>query len=231
MAGGNENSSEDMGALVLNADKVRQETNAHVSFVHHSGKDAAKGARGHSSLRAATDTEIEVTREQQGGPAVATVTKQRDMETKGEFWFSLEPIELGTNRRGKPVTSCVVVEAEKPNGTAGQNGTKGPKLPDGASLAMRALVAALGKAGAKLPPTSDYPSDTTAVSAGTWREEFYQLKSGPNDTKKHAFSRAEETLLARNIITQRNGLVWFVKRDNETGQTGQNGTKRDVSES
>ena len=33
-------------------------------LVHHTGKDTAKGARGHSLLRAATDTEIEVKREE-----------------------------------------------------------------------------------------------------------------------------------------------------------------------
>ncbi len=49
-----------MGALVRCMDLIRQETGACVLFVHHSGKDAAKGARGHSLLRAAIDTEIEV---------------------------------------------------------------------------------------------------------------------------------------------------------------------------
>ena len=32
------------------------------SWVHHCGKDAARGAGGHSSLRAATDVELEITR-------------------------------------------------------------------------------------------------------------------------------------------------------------------------
>jgi RecA-family ATPase len=60
MAGGNENASEDMGAFVRNVDRVRSATSAHTMIVHHSGKNKAAGARGHSSLRAATDTEIEI---------------------------------------------------------------------------------------------------------------------------------------------------------------------------
>src|SRR6185437_446689 len=63
LAGGNESASEDMGALVMNIDKLRQATGAHVLLIHHSGKDQAKGALGHSLLRAAVDTEIEVTRD------------------------------------------------------------------------------------------------------------------------------------------------------------------------
>ena len=57
-ASGNENDSADMGALVRNSDRLRRETGAAVAWVHHTGKDTAKGARGHSLLRAATDVEI-----------------------------------------------------------------------------------------------------------------------------------------------------------------------------
>ncbi|WP_171469237.1 AAA family ATPase [Frigoriglobus tundricola] len=112
MAGGNENASEDMGALIRNIDLIRQSLPAHIVVVHHSGKDGAKGARGHSSLRAATDAEIEVSRDQTNGTSTARVTKQRDLELVGEFPYRLESVTLGTNRRGKPVTSCVVREVD-----------------------------------------------------------------------------------------------------------------------
>ena len=39
----------------------RNATGAHLLIVHHTGKDETRGARGHTSLRAATDTEIEIT--------------------------------------------------------------------------------------------------------------------------------------------------------------------------
>jgi hypothetical protein len=108
MAGGNENSPDDMGALVINGDRIRQATGAHLMFIHHSGKDAARGARGHSLLRAATDTEIEVSREAGADHSVAKVMKQREMAVEGEYRFGLRVIELGVNRRGRLVTSCVV---------------------------------------------------------------------------------------------------------------------------
>lgn len=114
IAGGNENSSEDMGALVRHLDLIRQALPAHVMVIHHSGKDSARGARGHSLLRAATDTEIEVSRGPGGTTATARVTKQREMELGAEFSFSLTAVTLGLNRRGKPVTSCVVRHDDAP---------------------------------------------------------------------------------------------------------------------
>lgn len=108
MAGGNENASEDMGAFVKNVDLIRQALPCHCAIVHHSGKDAARGARGHSLLRAATDTEIEVSRELGTKVSVARVTKQRELDLGDEFAFELVSVELGRDRRGKAVTSCVV---------------------------------------------------------------------------------------------------------------------------
>jgi len=106
IAGGNENDSEAMGALIVGADSVRLETGAAVFLVHHMGKDDSRGARGHSSLKAALDTEIEIT--VRGDLHVATVTKQRDLPTGERFAFRLESVELGRNANRKAVTSCVV---------------------------------------------------------------------------------------------------------------------------
>jgi hypothetical protein len=107
--GGNENASEDMGAVIAHADMVRVQTGAHVMFVHHSGKDAAKGSRGHSSLKAATDTEIEVTGEQETHLHTATITKQRDLGSRGEqIVAKFHVIKMGEGQWGKPITTCLV---------------------------------------------------------------------------------------------------------------------------
>lgn len=110
LAGGNENASEDMSALVRGADQVRSATGAHLTFIHHTGKDELKGARGHSSLRGAVDSEVEI-RRAEGGAIFVTATKQRDLETGRPFAFRLTKVEVGTNHRGKTVTSCIVEEA------------------------------------------------------------------------------------------------------------------------
>lgn len=108
MAGGDENSGKDMTSAVASIDAVKQATGAHVAIVHHCGKDEARGARGHSSLRAAVDTEIEVSKPEGERITTVRVTKQRDLERGEAMPFSLKVIELGTDRRGKAITSCTV---------------------------------------------------------------------------------------------------------------------------
>ncbi|HEY0835621.1 MAG TPA: AAA family ATPase [Azospirillum sp.] len=143
MAGGNENASEDMGALVMNADRIRQETGAHLMFIHHTGKDAAKGARGHSLLRAATDTEIEVARAQGARTGTITVTKQRDLDIKPPLAFTLQVVELGVNAHAEPVSSCVV-EAQEYSGTSKGKTAKRKSFNE---LHLQALMNALADKG------------------------------------------------------------------------------------
>lgn len=108
LAGGQENDSADMGALVKHVDALRAAGGAHVTLVHHSGKNQLAGARGHSLLRAATDTEIEVTRDDPRGEIRMQATKQRDMDYGAPLFFDLDPITLGTRDDGKVVEACVV---------------------------------------------------------------------------------------------------------------------------
>lgn len=104
IAGGDENSSVDMGAFVKHADRLRGATKAHTSVVHHSGKDTSKGARGHSLLRAAADTEIEI------ADGRIEVTKQREMEGGQVIGFRLKEVILGADPDGDIITSCVLAE-------------------------------------------------------------------------------------------------------------------------
>lgn len=127
MAGGDENSAADMTALIRNIDAIRAATGAHIMMVHHTGKDTARGARGHSSLRAATDTEIEVGVVGEEGEEVraAMVTKQRDYQGGETFAFALKSIHLGTDQDGDDVTSCVVSETDADEFKAAKKSKKG----------------------------------------------------------------------------------------------------------
>lgn len=114
-AGANENSGEDMSVVVRHVDRIRSKCNAHFALIHHTGKDAAKGARGWSGIRAATDTEIEVAADDALGVHSAEVTKQRDIPGKGDrLGFRLEVVELGIGKWGKPITSCVIAGTDAP---------------------------------------------------------------------------------------------------------------------
>jgi RecA-family ATPase len=106
MGGADENSAPDIAALMRSIDHIRNVTGAHCMLIHHSGKDAAKGARGHSSLRAAVDTEIVLTKDDDG-TRKARASKQRDYPAGGEVTFDLRTVDLGRDSDGDPVTSCV----------------------------------------------------------------------------------------------------------------------------
>jgi len=114
IAGGDENSGEHMGVLVKHADLIREATGAHICFVHHSGKNRALGARGHSSLRAAVDTELEISRDEGSDHSVIKVVKQREMEMDDDMHFRIKPVKLGVNKYEEDVVSCVVEHIDKP---------------------------------------------------------------------------------------------------------------------
>ena len=110
--GANENAGEDVGKALGYCKRINEVTGAMVLLIHHSGKDASKGARGWSGLRAAADAEIEVVRE--GDARALRLTKSKDGED-GLLWgFALEVVQLGVDEDLDPITSCIVVEAAVP---------------------------------------------------------------------------------------------------------------------
>ncbi|WP_226553581.1 AAA family ATPase [Celeribacter naphthalenivorans] len=121
MGQGNENDGRDMGAVAANCGRIQTATEAHVMLVHHTGKDAAKGARGHYSFHASLDSEIELKVEDKNMKrASAEFTKQRDNGYAAPLHFTLKAIEIGTDEDGEPVTSAVIEEAtEAPKNSRG----------------------------------------------------------------------------------------------------------------
>jgi len=112
--GANENSGEDMGKALGHCKRIHQATGALVLLVHHSGKDATRGARGWSGLKAAADVELEVIRDDD--QRALRVTKQKDGEDGEDLGFRLLPVVLGVDEDGDETTSCVVEHVDAPLG-------------------------------------------------------------------------------------------------------------------
>lgn len=110
--GANENAGEDVGKALGHCKRIHELTGAMVLLIHHSGKDASKGARGWSGLRAAADAEIEVVRTDAG--RYLRLSKSKDGEDGLEWGFDLEVVQLGVDEDLDPITSCVVVPAAMP---------------------------------------------------------------------------------------------------------------------
>lgn len=207
MAGGNENAPEDMGALVQNIDRLRAETGAAVLLVHHSGKDASRGARGHSLLRAATDTEIEVTRDAGSKIATAQVRKQRDYPSDGTLSFTLRQVELGVDADGSPVTSCVVEEQEA---TATATAPKA-RLSASQQRALQLLGKAIDEAGEPAPASNHIPNNARCVTEDLWRRYAYQggISAGDQNANRMAFNRAAQALVALGRVGKWEPYVWL----------------------
>jgi hypothetical protein len=106
--GGDENTPGDMGTYVTNLQLIKAGTGAAVLIIHHSGKDEAKGMRGHSALLGALDAELMV-EVMDDKSRVLRTGKVRDGDGYTDLHaFNLRRVELGLDDEGDPVTTCVV---------------------------------------------------------------------------------------------------------------------------
>lgn len=202
MGGGDENSGKDMGALIRNVDLIREQTSAHIMLIHHSGKDASRGARGHSSLRAAADTEIELTRS--GAVVMAEAKKQRDVSELGRFAYTLKSVPIGLDGDGDEVTSAVVEPADLPK--------RGPNVRGQALVALQALGDALAHHG-EVKRGDLWPANRQCVNLEVWREfcNRHSLSSGTGKSSpRTAFHKARTQLQAKGLIRVVDGFVWVV---------------------
>lgn len=200
MGEGDENTARDMGMFIRNVDRLREETGAHVMVIHHSGKDATKGARGSSVLRGAVDTELELRRD--GVVVMAEVKKQRDMPCEGVFAYTLHSVLLGSDEDGDDVTSAVVEPAEPVK--------RRPQVTGQAKIALQAFGDALGEFG-EVIKSDRFPRNRQVVSVERWREfcQRHSLTSSDNpNTERSSFSKSKDTLLRKGILKELDGYVW-----------------------
>ncbi|MDZ4397976.1 AAA family ATPase [Hydrogenophaga sp.] len=110
--GVDENSSRDASLILQSAKWLQASLGGLVLLVHHTGKDATKGMRGHSSIYAAMDAVIEVSRT--AGRREWSVAKSKDDTDGKAHGFMLEVVDLGDDESGDPITSCVVRADDAP---------------------------------------------------------------------------------------------------------------------
>lgn len=206
MGAGDENVTKDMGLFVQSVDAIRAATGAHVMVIHHSGKDATRGARGSGALRAAVDTEIELIKN--GEAVVAATRKQRDIASGAEFAYRLVTIVLGQDRDGEAVTSAIVERCETPPKAA-------KPLAGQALIAMQAFGDALAHHG-ETKRGGDFPQNRQCVSLEIWRGfcDRHGLTDGADESApRKAFARAWKSLQERGTIRVLDGFAWRVSDD------------------
>jgi hypothetical protein len=134
MAGADENKAEGMSLVIDGCARLHKQTGALVLLIHHSGKDTDKGARGWSGMKGAVDVEMVVERVEGTDLRVLKLTKQKDGDDSGQFYFTLVPVDIGKDEDGEPIPAKVLVPAEPPAPPA-----PGEKLDPTEKLVMQVL--------------------------------------------------------------------------------------------
>ena len=195
-----ENSSKDMGEILEAAKRLQAMTGGLVVLVHHTGKDATKGLRGHSSLFAALDAAVEVSRD--GERREWKVAKSKDGQDGDAHSFKLQIETLGTDDYGDAITSCVVV----PDSAA--QDVRAVRLPQGGN--QRLVLDALrpmfkdgttGIPGA--PPLCPCIELEAAVMAGAGR------LTCQTDRRATRTREAITGLVSRGVMGLNEGWLWL----------------------
>ena len=202
-----ENLPATVNLLLKNIEPIREQSNSHVLFVHHTGKNEALGSRGTSAWKASVDTEIYL--KSDDGLVCVSTTKQRDYQRADKLYFYLESAVLGIDTDGDDVTSCVVRYTSK--------GDRPKKLSKAKQSVLDGLEKALKQARDVHPGNAAIPPNTRVVDDYTWKEiVLSDTKLSPNakdDSRRRSFARITKELIDDGLIsTDDNGLFWLTEK-------------------
>ncbi|MNQ45917.1 hypothetical protein D3C85_597150 [compost metagenome] len=194
MPGANENSGEDVGKALAECKRIHRHTGAMVLLVHHSGKDASKGARGWSGLRAAADVELEVLRSDE--LRSISVTKLKDGQDGANIGFKLHTVILGEDEDGDDITSCIVEYTNTGRVTV----EKKKKTGKNELSLLESLHDVLGMG-----------DPQEGVDTARVQEKFCEQfdPSKRQSYKNQAFNRAKDALTESGLISEENGLLFL----------------------
>jgi hypothetical protein len=201
--GGSESDDKDMAAYIRAADAIRDAFGCAVIVVHHCGVDASR-PRGHTSLTGAVDAQLAVKRDGSDNVQV-TVEWMKDGPEGDVIASRLEPIEVGRDNDGDPITSCVVVPAEV---TATPN-TGRRKLSPKYELAFRSLTELAADIGTAPPATWRLPANIRIIGAESWKSKLISdgvLEAGDDARKR--FWDIKGALKVKDLVGERDGSVW-----------------------
>lgn len=217
--GGNENASEDMGAFITAAGAIQGRYNCALLVVHHAGKDATKGLRGHSSLLGAVDTELEIIRIEDAPKGILHISKQKDGEDGQRYGFQMITVELSTTLMGFDTVSSLAVEVDaEMNVNQGRKEASAPPKRTGLgtnnSNALRALHAAIKKFGMM---ENINGMRNKAIKVDQWRDEFKASMGNDTDadTFKKLWWRVKTQLVEAEKVAVHGDWCWAIFDDHD----------------
>ena len=112
MPGADENSAQEVGAVIAAADYLKDAFSCTVALVHHEGKDGERGARGTSALRGAWDAAYRIV--SRGKHVTLTVVDQKEAEAGQVLRFTMEEVAAGIGRTSLVPVLDETTEASEP---------------------------------------------------------------------------------------------------------------------
>jgi hypothetical protein len=209
--GGNENNSEDMGAFIHNAGRIQRMLGCAMMVLHHSGKDATKGLRGHSSLLGAVDTQLELLKIDSvpnpsspiAGSGILTISKQKDGQDGVKIGFEMVKVEIQSSQLGiADAQISLAVRAsdeaiqQQAQAQAVAREAKPRKLQENQQVALNAIHKAIEKNGHM---TNVGEQRHKTVTVNEWRDEFVKLK-GDSSSINTDFYKGKKSMFAKELV-------------------------------
>jgi hypothetical protein len=221
--GGNENDSQDMGAFIHNAGRLQRKLNCALMVLHHSGKDATKGLRGHSSLLGAVDTQLELQKLEQevkqdgvAGKGVITVSKQKDGQDNIKFGFEMIFIDINQKLNDalelsesmslavREALEMISEEYKKPKTPPPRTGAGGVQ-----KVAMDALHKAISEHGEMRVIDN---KRNKSIHVEQWQQAFEAAQTDKTGIKKR-FNRCVQSLQNAKKVEVFDPFVWVIWSD------------------
>ena len=209
--GGNENNSEDMGAFIHNMGRIQRILNCALMIIHHAGKDSSKGLRGHSSLLAAVDSQLEIIKidappdpaSEIAGRGLILISKMKDGQDGVKIGFEMVKVEIQASQLG--LSEAQISLAVRASDEAIQQQAKSQvskpkaeknKLNRNPKIALNAIHAAIKKNG-HMTNIGDERHKT--VMYEEWRAEFWNTYGGTSDNRV-TWNNAKNELIVRQLV-------------------------------
>jgi RecA-family ATPase len=218
--GGNENSSDDMGAFIQATGKIQNRYKCSLMLLHHAGKDTTKGLRGHSSLLGAVDTQMEIMRFPETTKGLILMSKQKDGEDGQRYGFEAITVDIDRSDLGLENGSSLVIEASDVGDMKDSDAENKPEKskPIGAKqkIAEKSLNVAIKTFGS-IMDTPEGRKNT--ITLDQWKAEFTAMIGSDVSAKDLAtyWLRAKDHVIKSGFGTIRNNNVWANRKDLTTG--------------
>ncbi|MEM9249276.1 MAG: hypothetical protein AAGB05_11350 [Pseudomonadota bacterium] len=160
-------------------------------------------------LLGALDAEYMV--EKQGEGIRVTNTMMKKTAPHPPIGFRVVEVEIGTTRKGEPITSAALTEIEPPKS---EDGLAGKPLSPNQKIAFEALRQFMDDCGTPCPGGTGWPEQGSRKVVG--QDAFLKflngkMRSDNPDSRRRAAQRAVDNLVKKNLVQINEGSLWIIQ--------------------